>query len=192
MTTVETVKEQIETLLNNRAEALQRVNEAREKLSEEIERLSQEKERAVEAMDEAGYSEISSKLIKARTALEMYGKKADQLRRDKLVTEQESDDVIESLIQYEQDLEQSFAADVQEIMDKLSERQAEHNQAWKEAEGVLLDWVTNIHENYRSRYTRYADGTDRADKPVPVHPYGTYNGGSINNQVTALLKQMQK
>lgn len=113
----------------------------------------------------------------------------DQMRSRKQVTEEESNEVIESLLQYEKDLAAAFEEDVSAPLAALAKLCKEYREKVQETEDTINNWTHEIHPNYLSPSTTYPDGTHRAPQPVPVHRVA-YFGCDLSRQIDAFLRDV--
>ena len=113
----------------------------------------------------------------------------DQLNSRKLVPEDESDKVISSLLQYEQDLAAAFEKEVSAPLATLEKLCKEYREKVQETENTINKWTHEIHPNYRNQGARYADGTNRAPTPVPVHIVA-YSGSVLSDQINNFLRNV--
>ena len=126
------------------------------------------KDGATEVTDFDVYDAADKRIIDANKALEMYRARREQLINHEYVSEEESDAVISSLLNYETELTAGYRNAIREPITKLAEINKKYIKDVAEAENVIRNWTTRIHKNYRRRGTVYANGTDRSDSPQPV------------------------
>ena len=127
-------------------------------------------EQAVADLDFDRNHEAKRALDNAIERRELLSKRAELYRSRKLVTEAESDRVIDSLLQYEKDLAAEYVAGLSKILSQLEEMTSNYAANVDEAERAILSWTQNIFPNYRSDSSRYQGGTtNRAPYPVAVH-----------------------
>lgn len=185
--TAKEVMDLISSLMENKKQQLEEIQEM---LCEERKAEADAQaalDAAAAALDYEAHCTAKAALAHAVDCEEMLDRRLNQLASAKLVPEEESDKVIGSLLQYEQDLEKSFEDNVAALLAALKDAMTKHKDAVDEAEGAIHSWTQNIHPNYRSRgITRYANGTDRADHPVPVRT-GIYVGGNLWIEVRDFL-----
>ena len=118
---------------------------------------------------------------KAQTAAEMYSGRYDQLEKQEYISEKESDEVIDSLLQYEVQLELDFKKALADPLKKLAKIHADYMDAVEDTERTLTAWQQEIHANYNTRGAMARKDpqtgkiTNRSERPVPVHQL-PYNG----------------
>lgn len=113
----------------------------------------------------------------------------DQLNSRKLVPEDESDKVISSLLQYEQDLETAFEKEVSAPLATLAKLCREYREKVQETERTIEKWTREIHPNYISSCTIYPDGTHRSLTPQPVHTM-PYSGSDLSYKINKFLQNV--
>lgn len=147
-------------------------------------------EKAVANLDFEANHEAQKALEAAAERRGLLQRRADQLRAGKLVTEEESDKTIDSLLQYEAELSAAFEEEISAPLFALRKIYTAYADAIQDAEGAIEAWTRIIHPNYRSRGTRYANGTDRADHPVSVHS-SPYMGCEKSREILQILQQLR-
>lgn len=140
---------------------------------------------ATERMDVEAYEAAKSALNRAATAIEMYTARYNQLQTNDYISEEESDKVIKSILDYEKEQEKEFAKAAAPIIDKLRNLLEEYAGDVQRAELVLIAWTTEIHANYRT-----IDGS-RNVRPLPVHVV-PYTGCKESITVRKFLEAMDK
>lgn len=185
--TAQEVRARIEALIGSRAEQLAEI-------SEKISAARKQEAEAAEAMKQAqaetnlkAYAAAKAAKLEAGTAVEMYSGRAAQLQGKELISEEESDSVIDSLLDYEAKISADYEAAIAGPLDQLQQLQKDYEAAIEEAERVLHLWTSQVHANYRSSSTIYAEtGTNRSPRPVPVHKVA-YTGCNTAQRVRAFL-----
>lgn len=171
------VNKRIDTMLRERAEALATIQEKEEQAKKDLDAANEGMRKATADLDLDGFGEARKKKVDALTALEMYQGKAVQISKQEYISEQESDKVIDSLLQYEDDLAEEFKRKLADLVAQLTNLQTEYTSRVSETETVITRWTREIKPNYRDEgYMRtLPDGsiTNKHDKPWPVHqlPY---------------------
>ncbi len=146
---------------------------------------------ATERMDLDAYEEAKAAKRKAQTAIDMYGGKYTQIKQQEYISEQDSDKVIADLLDYEKQLAADFKAGLVEPLKQLAKMQEEYRAAVAETEATIVSWTRNIHANYQTPSTTYADGSHRSPHPVAVHTI-PYTGCSEAAQLEDYLKKAEK
>ena len=153
--------------------------------------------KATEELDIDGYESARREISKAQTALDLYSGRRDQINNKQYVTEAESDQVIDSLLQYEQQLDAEFRKAIAGPVAKLEEIQKDYLDRTHDAEQTIREWTSEIHANYRSRgtssYTDKLTGerTDRSPKPIPVRPMA-HTGCQESSEIRDFLDKLNR
>lgn len=196
MNTTESVKKRISEMKAARAAELEKIEAKRKESQELIKAAEKDMQKAAELTDGETFNAAYKAKEKAITALEMYTLRRDQIARAEYISEEESDSVIDSLLEYEKTLDNEFltaaAAQIRELS-KLYEYYADQI---SETEKTLREWQQDIHANYRTRgVTTWKDPetgerTDRSNKPVliRIHPY---KGCKESAKIREFLENMQ-
>lgn len=187
MNIVEKTQKRIADLLSTREKTISEINARLETLAADIAEQRKALQGATERLDADAYSKAKASIEMLTTQEEMLRARFTQITTAEYVTEEESENTIAALLDYERELEKTFfdkATDIIAELKKLCEKQREDA---AEAEKTLLAWTQQIRPNYISPTTTYPDGTRKSQRPVPVHP-GGYHGGDvlvrINNFIT--------
>lgn len=174
--TIEQVSRKIRQITEVRQKDLEGLAALGGEAREELNKATEELEAAARDMDEKRYQEAEKKREAAALRLSMCDAKYKQVRDQKYVTEAESDEVINSILEFEQQIADEFTAKSKLLLGDLREMLADYLQKVNEAEGVLQRWTSQIHANYSTRgMTSFIDPvtgerTDRSASPVPVRP----------------------
>ena len=171
-TVLEEVKARMKEMRDKKAEQLETIRKKQAEASTQIEAAALAMRQATEEMNVEEYEKARNTKNKAQTALDMYNGRYDQIRAQEYISEEESDKVIDSLLQYEKTLDKEFKAAIAEPLRKLADLEKAYREEVADTEQTIKAWTGNIHANYRSRG---GSKTHREDKPVPVH-YVPYTG----------------
>lgn len=166
---VKEVQKLIKDFRDKRAEDLEAIRLKLKEYNEALEASKKEMKEATEVMDLSRYENAKNGKKTAEAAIEMYSARYRQLECQELITEEKSDEVINSLLSYEQERGEAFAEEAEKLYTSLRELLRNYLSDIAEAEATIREWTANIHANYRSATTTYADGSNRAPHPVPVH-----------------------
>lgn len=178
------VKEKISTLQANKAAQLADIRQRQAAADKRLAAANEAMKTAAETLDEMAYSKAKQDKQAASAAIDMYKARFAQLHAKELCTEEESDSVINSLLEYENALNAEFGAALQNYLDQLQALSDDYHGKIRDAEAALDDWQTNIHANYRTRSgcTRIdpetGERTDRMERPVKVHSVPYYGNSS--------------
>lgn len=141
-----------------------------------------EVDKAKDAMDQAIFDADVKAFKKARAArdaaaeaVEMYEARYNQLQEHQIVTDADSESVIDGLLEYENDLSAKYLDDIADPIRKIMEAHQEYMDNVDETERVIKEWTNTVHANYKSYTgTIYREtGTHISPTPVPVRltPY---------------------
>ena len=177
-TVLDEVKKRMTELQETKAAQLETIQQKQEELRPQIEEAERDMTQATAAMNVDRYEEAKARLHKLDSALELYRGRYDQIKRQEYITEEESDKVIESLLDYEKTLEADFKAAIAAHLRQLAEILAQYQEDVADTERTMTRWQREIHAYYRSWSSSRIDKatgkrTNRMEHPVPVHstPY---------------------
>lgn len=173
------VKNRITEMQDNKAAQLLEIRQKQGELHTQIEMASLAMKTATEEMNVDAYAEAKDAKRKAQTALDMFNGRYKQIENQEYVSEQESDKVIDSLLEYEEQLAEDFKAAAAVHLKKLAELLKDYKAAVQDTENTLTAWQRDIHANYNTRgaMTRTdpltGEQTHRSERPIAVHsmPY---------------------
>lgn len=188
--TAKAVQLQIDDLLSKRAQEIDSITKQVNDAEARISAADQAIRAATEKLDESAYDKALVAKRKAESALDMYNARRKQIEAHEIIPEAESDVVIASLKDYEQHLTEQFLDGVSGPLSELKKLRGGYLAAIQEAEQTMNRWTAEIHANYRSEHTRYADGTNRSPRPVPVRS-GIYLGCPEAAIVDEFLRNME-
>lgn len=166
--------DRIKALKDQKAAELNKIMEQVHAYQAERAAAEAELKAAQAQMDVDAYADAKARISRADTGIEMYQNRFETLSALEYVSEEESDRVIDGLLEYEDQLAADFVAAIEEPVNKLRELYEAYTGAVSETEQTIRQWTAEIHKNYRSfAGTTYANGTNRAGFPQPVHliPY---------------------
>lgn len=186
MTTLEKVQDRIRGLINERELKLEAVSQKRAALAESAQALEEKLQQAAREMNTKAYAAAKAEREECNTEFEMLEELERQIRKSELVTEAESEQVIASLLAYEQQLEEEYRKAVVEHLQALDALSDQHRLAAADAETTLNTWTSEIRANYINTRTTYQNGTHRSPVPVPIHPRG-YFGGRLVSAIDKFL-----
>lgn len=189
MTTLENVKKQMHTLKAKKQSDLSEIRQKSEAAVKQRKEAVAAIEKAAERLNIEEYEQAKQAEHKAQTLIDLLGKRFIQIQQEKLIPENESDAVIDSLLKYESDLESGLTEAVKEPLNRLNELVNNYLSEVKETEECIKDWTTDIHKNYRSATATYRDGTNRSATPLPVHPK-PFLGCKLSEVLSDSLKQI--
>ena len=177
--TVSKVKEQIRKFIEDREREIGEIDQHIANAEADKATAEAALKAAIETTNQNDYKTAKAAISEAESAIEMYSARRDQLVKKEFISERESNEVIDSILEYEQELAESFKAAESVLVKKLADLHEEYRAAVIDAENTLLVWQSDIHANYIARVgTMYFDEitgsyTNRSKNPIPVRvkPY---------------------
>lgn len=190
-TVLQEVKARMQEMQDKKAGELQAIHEKKTEAQTQKEAAELALKEATERMDLDAYEEAKQARRKAQTAIDMYGGRYNQIKQQEYISEEESDKVIDGLLDYEKQLAENFRAAVAEPLKALATILQDYQNEVSDTERTITAWGANIHANYNTRgrsiYTD-AEGrqTTRSATPTPVHSM-PYTGCSEAHQLKEYL-----
>lgn len=196
MTVLKTVKRQMKELQDRKRTDLETIQAKQNEARTAINTAKEAMEKATEEMNVDKYEAARNAKQKAETALSMYAGRQKQLNDMKYITEEESDKVISSLLQYEKELEESYTAAIKEPIRHLNGIQKAYLAEVDDVEETIRTWTRTVHPNYRSDVSTYYEAetgryTNRSPKPIPVRQL-EYGGCAASRAVGTFLKEQKE
>lgn len=170
----EKIKSKIDELTTLKANDLNEIAVKASRIAATIRAAEADMEAAAAVMDAKQYELSADTKRKAEIELSMYQDRERQIRDRKYITEEESDQTIDSILQYEQDIADQFRTDASQILDQLRALIDGYEADVNECETLINKWTSSVHPNYRRIGTFYPEtGSNRGPSPYPVHlqPY---------------------
>lgn len=186
---LEDVNRKMDEMLKRHRAELQSIEDQKKSAMDEIAKLQKDMEEAQSNIDAERYLKASDAVRILETKIEMLDKRKKQHEHKELVTEEESDEMIRSLLAHEDEIAEQYEKDVKEPIRKLRSINDAYRADVSYCEATIKRWTSNIHPNYRSETTTYADGTNRSSTPVPVHAI-PYFGSAISHRITDFLSRV--
>lgn len=170
----EEVQNRINELLAEKRADVMEVDSNMSKAEKEVAEAKRDQKDATANMNLEAYEKAREKEQRARTAIEMYKGRRAQLERREFVDEEDSDRVIDGLLDYQKALAHAFCVDIAPELKKLHKMHEDYIKAGQQAEDTLNAWMRQIHPNYRMQGGSRIDPetgetTNRAGHPVPIH-----------------------
>ena len=173
-TTLKEMQQLITDLQANRAAELEKIQEKKEEAQAQKEAAEAAIKEATKQMDLEAYEEARKAASKAQTAIEMYASRYKQIQEQEYISENESDSLIDGLLEYEKkrtlDFEGALAKHMKEL-DLLLDGYLNEQQAIK---NTLTVWQEQIKKNYRTMgMTIYVDRetgqkSDKSKTPIDI------------------------
>lgn len=179
--TLQEVKDRMDKLKKTKAAQLAEIKQKHVDACAQITEATKAMQKAMQELNVEAYEAAKKTKHKAQTAAEMYSGRYDQLEKQEYISEKESDEVIDSLLQYEVQLELDFKKALADPLKKLAKIHADYMDAVEDTERTLTAWQQEIHANYNTRGAMARKDpqtgkiTNRSERPVPVHQL-PYNG----------------
>lgn len=171
----EEVKKRIDEMTSTRKREIEEARKRCEEAMRQEAKAAEDEKNAVSNMDLKAYEAAKKARSQAQNAIDMFQAKEEQIKQQEYISEEESDKVIDSLIEYENVLAVQFEEIIQPHLSRLIELREEYNHKLRECENTIKLWERTIHANYNTRGSAlYKDEitgemTQRAPRPVPVH-----------------------
>ena len=163
------IKSRINQLIEEKAASLAEIQVEIDKAVERETAAAADMKAATESTNVEAYQTAKAAKLAASNALEMYHARFQQLTEREFLTEAESDEVIDELLEYEDKLQEDFLKSLEAPLKKLNSLYEEYTARVKETEETISRWTNEIHANFRNFYAMYADGSNRAKTPQRVH-----------------------
>ncbi len=187
--TPEIVKEKIKELKDKKKAQLDEIQRKINEESATATAAAAAMDAATDALDVDAYEAAKAAQLRAQTALDMCAARRNKIQAQKMITEKESDVIINSLVEYERKIADEFQATASGLLEKLRSALEEYEKDLADAEGTLGTWTSEIHANYIATMTTYADGSHRAPQPVRVSRIGTSDAAKITREY---IEKMQR
>lgn len=167
-----------------------RIKDLKERLREAESTLKD----ATRATDLDAFTTADNEKKHCLTALRMYEAREAQLQGLSMITEDESDAMIDDLLEYEKELQEDFEKDIADHLAALAEIVANYDKEVTDTERTLTTWQNTIHANYRTFgrgfYLDKEAGVRVAKSPYPIPVHNTpYTGCDAFNQLKDYLKK---
>lgn len=183
------VMSQIERLEGEKAAEVKGIEAELLKARDEMDAANDAAKAASEALDVNAYESAQRAYDSAKIKKRMYTTRKEQIMMHDYVTEEESDKVIDSLLEYQDNLSADYAEAIKPHIDALTTLNREYRGAIAEAESVIVTWCSRIHSNHRSATAIFADGTNRSETPVPVHRV-RFEGIPVSGIIDSFLRKV--
>lgn len=166
--TLQEVKDRMAKMQEEKNKQLEEIKEKEEAARVSLEEAKKAVKEATERMDLEAYENAKKEEGKARSAIEMYSARYNQIRQQEYISENESDKVLQSLEAYEEEKAAAFKTEALELLKQLNELYENYRSEIDDTEHTMRIWQQSIHANYRSKTTTYSEtGTNRSMRPIP-------------------------
>lgn len=179
-----------EQRIREKGELGDKINEIKNSLSD-VERKLQD---AIRRTDLDAYQTAEADKNSLSAALKMYQSRLTQLDNLELIAENESDKLIDDLMEYESTLQEDFEKNIAPHLEALAALVIAYNKEIGDAETTLHQWTHQIHANYRTFGRMYQIDKEtgqkktRLDHPVPVRQVA-FIGGDAFVRLRQYLKE---
>ncbi len=193
-TPLQTVQTRIREMQEKKAADLAEIKEKQKEARTQIEAADLAMKEATEALNVEDYETAKANKQKWQTALDMYTERYKQIQQQELISEADSDKIVDSLLFYEEDLAEDFRRAIFPKLQELKKILWDYKDEVERTEKTLRTWETDIHANYNTRGTStFIDPntgikTDRSAVPVPIHRTA-YNGCKEAEILTTYLQK---
>ena len=180
-TPLQTVQARIREMQEKKAADLAEIKEKQKEARTQIEVADLAMKEATEALNVEDYETAKANKQKWQTALDMYTDRYTQIQQQELISEADSDKIVDSLLFYEEDLAEDFRRAIFPKLQELKKILWDYKDDVERTEDTLRTWEAEIHANYNTRgVSTFIDPntgiqTDRSAVPVPIHRVA-YNG----------------
>lgn len=184
------VRQQMEDLKKKRKAGLDDAQKNLEEAQAQLQEAKEAADKATRATDLNAFQKAKAEESRAATAVEMYTRRQKQLYSAGIITQKDSDAVIDRLLQYEKDLDKEFTTTIKEKLEEVREILKAYEKVIGDTESTINTWTQTIRPNYRTfGRTTYVDPetgetTDVSKNPVPVHIEGRYRGVAAANMLS--------
>ena len=196
MTKLQEVKTRMQQLLDGKAAEIAAIEKKQAEERADLEKAEAAMQAATEGLNLDDYATAAAAKTRAQNALEMYSGALNALIRQEYISEKDSDDVIESLLSYERQIEAEFKDAVKEPLSALAKVCDAYRGEVRDTEATIAEWTEKIHWNFSTRGSKTfvdpesGERTDRSPTPVPVHRFG-YFGCEESSKLAAYLKDAE-
>ena len=181
------VNSRIDQILADRANELNAIDTKIREANEAAANATKAMDKAADSLSLVDYDAAKRDLESAKTALQMLTTRKERVTKRKAMSEHDSDEQIDQLLEYEKELAEQYKADLAVKLTEIRKLQNTYRDSVERVEAVISRWTADVHPNYRSECARYANGTNRAETPQPVH-IRPYSGCEESDTVAIFLK----
>ncbi len=165
------------------------ITEKKEKTFLEIEKQRNIMKQAAAQLDGELYAEAKNEIRDLSTQAKMYEDRLKQLAEKNQVSEEDSEKTIQAIVDYERAIKENYEKNIIPALLSIEDITKKYLNEVSKAEIALNSWTTRIRPNYISFTGAIfggVNGSNKSDKPVPVHP-GGYYGGELVQAITNFL-----
>lgn len=187
------IKEIEEKRRNDVAVASEKLHDA----ERELEQANKSLEAATTQMNIDNYADAKVAASHAQTRIEMYSGRLQQIKEQEYISTTDSDRIIDSLLDYEKELEAQLDDAVAEPIEKIRAILTDYLNEVEEVEATLKYWTHNIHVTHKSRNGKKRIDPDTGEytcvmeKPQRIR-FTPYTGGSTAAALKSFLRGISK
>ncbi len=146
------VQKKMDDLKRKRAAALEEIDKKKKEAQNELTTAQEELEEATGKMDLTAYEKASARRQKAQTALDMYSMRYEQIGKQEYITVQESEEILNSLIKYERQLEKALTNEANDTIHNLLSTIDKYQSDVSEIQKVYREWIHTVHDRQPGSY----------------------------------------
>ena len=162
-----------------------------EALRESLDQLKEAQTKAAKDLDFDAVHRTTDDILRTERQIEVIEASGlDSVRRNSIVTEEESDRVIDSILERQKELDADLMKDVAELCLKLEKVCTEYKAKGVELGAVADRWISSIHDNYRN----LCGSGYKLESPVRVWPIASMRPGNcaVYNDSVQYLKTIRR
>ena len=167
-TTLQEVQERIKAMKDKKAADLETLRTKQAEAQANRDAAKKASTDATAIMDLDAYQEAQAAIAKWQSAIDMYAGRYAQIEQKEFVTEEESSNVLASLVAYNDKLAETFRTALAEQLEALKALADNYAASVRETNQTLAEWQCDIRANYISDTAVYANGSNRSPRPVPI------------------------
>lgn len=195
MTELERVNDRINELVEQRRVQLEEIDNRLNDLASNGESARSMMKDAAAVLNEKAYADAEAKLKRAESMIEMYKSRREQISSQEYIGEEESEETINSLLDYEDKLEADFKKAIEPHLSALEEIRDKYVFDVSQTEQMIMRWTNTIRRSFynRSGSQRVVNGkwTNRFDEPQPIHRV-SYLGCKASSALGTLLDTVKQ
>ena len=185
ISTADKVQDQINELKAERDKDLSTINDRYMEAVDKMDEINAALTEAEKAMDADKYAAAVAEKNNMLTKLSMFNSRKENIESHELVSEEESDAVIDSLLDYEEKMEKAFHNDAAALLDSMNELLSMYSDEVVKTEAALRRWTGIVHANYIDRHNHGR----RSDHAIPVR-YIPYKGSDFYKKLDQFLRSL--
>ena len=170
---VSEIKDRAHSIIDKTLGELEEIEDIIKQYHRDIAHYEYEQDEAIKKSDTKKYQKAESEIEKLKIDLNMYRKRRDLLKNEKGISETESDQVIDLLLELQNKNANNMVESVKPLLSQILEIVKEYYSDMLDIENTIIFWTSNVHANYNSRGAVVKNGSTRLDYIYPVRatPY---------------------